>query len=131
MNRTTVNFLLDTALLVAFLALVWVTFVLRFVFPPPTAADGWRLWGWSYDDLAGVQFAFIGALLLGLLVHVMLHWTWVCGVIAQRWSKATGKTVRLEDGHRTLYGVGLIVVLCNLLGGLLAAAWLCIQGPGA
>ena len=89
-SRTAVNFLLDLALLVAFLGLIWSTAVLRFVFPPATAAAGWTLWGFNYDDWSGLQFALVCVLLLGVVLHVMLHWTWICGVIAARLPRPAG-----------------------------------------
>ncbi len=44
MTRTTVNFLLDCALLAVFLAIAFCAVVLRFVFPPATSAAQWKLW---------------------------------------------------------------------------------------
>jgi hypothetical protein len=126
-SRTTVNFWLDTWLLVNFLALVWISFLLRFIFPRGTAASGWTLWGYGYDDWANVQFATLAVLMLGILVHVMLHWTWVCGVITSRMHRPDGKPVRWDDGVRTLVGVGLIVVLLNIMGLLMALAALTIR----
>lgn len=126
-SRTTINFWLDTWLLVNFLALVWISFLLRFIFPRGTTASGWSLWGYGYDDWSNAQFATLAVLMLGILVHVMLHWTWVCGVITSRMHRADGKPVRWDDGVRTLVGVGLIVVLLNVLGLLMALAALTIR----
>jgi hypothetical protein len=128
-SRTMVNFWLDTALLVNFLALVWITFVLRFVFPRATNAHGWSLWGYRYDDWMEFQFWVLCLFVLGVLVHVMLHWTWVCGVITSKLPRREGKPVRWDDGTRTIYGVGLIVVLVNVLGLLMAVAALMVQAP--
>lgn len=129
-SRTAVNFLLDFSLLLAFLGLIWNTAVLRFVFPPGSTSGGWRLWGWGYDDWAEMQFVLVCVLLLGVLLHVMLHWTWICGVIAARWPWRKGtKAPRPDDGAQTLYGVGMIIAIVNGLGLLLAAAALSIRGP--
>ena len=127
MSRTMVNFLLDTTLGLTFVLLIWCATVLQFVFPPGTMANGWRLWGWSYDQWHLMQFSLVGLLALGILVHVMLHWTWVCGVLATRFSRA-GKG-KVDDGIRTLYGVGLLIALFNAVGLGVAAAVLTIQGP--
>jgi hypothetical protein len=128
MSRTLINFLLDATLLTAFLLLIWVSAVVRFVFPPGTSAAGWTLWGFGYDGWNGLQFALVAVLALGILLHVMLHWTWVCGVIA---SRVTGRKGRLDDGVQTLYGVGLLIVICNVVGLLVAAAALSIREPEA
>ncbi len=130
MQRTLINFWLDATLLILFLAGLWSTFVIRFVFPPGTLAAGWRLWGWTYDQWADFQFVLIGIFSFAVLIHVMLHWTWVCGVITSRLlRRKNGKRRSWDDGTRTLYGVGLIVVLLNALGIAFAAAVLTVQGP--
>ena len=66
---------------------------------------------------------------VGILIHVMLHWSWVCGVITNRRKRHDGKPVRWEDGTRTLVGVGLIVVILNVLGILMAIANLTVKSP--
>lgn len=129
MSRTLVNFWLDFSLLLSFLSLVWISFVLRFVFPPATTADGWRLWGWTYDQWLDLHFGCLCLLALGVLIHVMLHWSWVCGVLTTRLLPAKGKRRPWDDGERTLVGVGLMVVLLNLLGIAMAAAMFTVQHP--
>ena len=47
-----INFWLDATLLTLLCALGWVSATLQIVFPAPTAADGWILWGLSYDQSA-------------------------------------------------------------------------------
>ena len=127
MSRTLLNFLLDTLLLIAFSVLVWSAVVVRFVFPPAAGTKGWLLWELSYDQWISVQFAMVAILALGVLIHVMLHWSWVCGFVAARLGR--GKKAKLDDGTQTLYGVGLLIVIFNLLGLAIAAAALSIQNP--
>lgn len=127
---TIINFWLDAALAVQFLAALWTAFVTRFVFPPPTSAAGWTLWGFTYNQWSELTFVLLCGFGLGVLVHVMLHWSWVCGVAASKllaWKR--GPRRALEDGERTLLGVGLVVVILNVLGGALAYATLTVQGP--
>jgi len=122
MSRTILNFLLDTLLLGVFSLLVVATVVVRFVFPPGTQAERWTLWGHGYDAWVGLQFNILAALSLGILIHVMLHWSWICGVVATRLSKWRGRTIRIDEANQTVYGVGLLVVLFTLIGLLVAAA---------
>jgi hypothetical protein len=129
MSKTIVNFWLDTLLLILFMLVLWSTAVVRFVFPAGTTAVGWQLWGWSYDQWVDVQTVSISLLAFAVLIHVMLHWTWVCGVIAKRFSK--GKKAKLEDGTRTLWGVGLLIVVVHVIGIGIAAAVLMIQAPAS
>ena len=127
MSRTSINFLLDALLLTAFAVLVWSGMIVRFVFPPGPDARGWFLWGLAYDQWQTIQFAMVAVLALGILIHLMLHWSWVCGVITTR--LARDKKTKLDDGIQTLYGVGLLIVVFNLLGLAIAAAALSIQAP--
>jgi len=127
MSRTILNFLLDTFLLVAFSMLAATAVVVRFVFPPGTQADRWTLWGHGYDAWVGLLFNMLTVLAIGILLHVMLHWSWVCGVVATRLSKWRGRTIRIDEANQTVYGVGLLVVLFTLIGLLVALAALQIK----
>lgn len=130
MSRTVLNFWLDVTLLLAFLGGVWVTLVLRVVFPAGTTARGWRLWGRSFDQWCDIQFSMWCMFAFGVLLHVMLHWTWVCGVIASRMSRGeAGKKRTWTDGERTLFGVALLVLLFVVLGTALAAAMFTVRTP--
>jgi hypothetical protein len=127
MSRSTINFLLDSSLLLAFSVLVWSSVIVRFIFPPGPEANGWFLWGLAYDQWHSIQFAMIAVLALGILIHLMLHWSWVCGFMATK--LARDKKAKIDDGTQTLYGVGLLIVIFNLLGLAIAAAALSIQSP--
>jgi len=122
-----INLLLDAALLIAFMAVSFAAVVVRFVFPPGPAAAGWTLWGLDYDAWGGIQFALLAVLAVGILVHVMLHWSWVCNVIASRLGR---RGARVDDGLQTIYGVGLLIGLLLTVGSALAAAVLTVQSPG-
>lgn len=122
-----INFLLDVLLLVLFVALCAAAVIVRFVFPPGPAAKGWMLWGFDYDAWGGIQFGLLAVLAGGILVHVMLHWSWVCNLLA---SRLGGRKARVDEGVQTIYGVGLLIVLLNVIGITVAAAKLMIQGPG-
>ena len=127
MSRPVFNLLLDTVLLIVFCLLVAAAVVGRFVFPPGPDARGWLLWGLDYDQWATIQFGLTSILALGILLHVMLHWSWVCGILAAK--LARNKKAKIDDGTQTIYGVGLLIVLLNLLGLAIAAAALSIRGP--
>jgi hypothetical protein len=130
MSRTIINFWLDCLLLLVFLLLVWISVVLRFVFPSPLASEGWTLWGWTYLQWSVLQFNVLCALVLGVLLHVMLHWSWVCGVVSTRLlRRRQGKKRKPDDGVWTLYGVGLMIVILNVMGLAIAAAALMIRNP--
>ena len=127
MSRTNLNFILDSGLLILFTGLVWSSAVVRFVFPPAYESRGWQLWDLGLNEWMNIQFATLSLLALGVLIHVMLHWSWVCGVITSRLSR--GKKGKLDDGVQTIWGVGLLIVILNILGVAIAVAAVAIQEP--
>lgn len=130
-SRTSINFFLDAFLLVNFLTLCGVSVVLRYVFPTATESEGWTLWGLDYLEWTDIQFVTLCVLFAAILLHVMLHWTWICGVVTKWNRKRSGKAaVGKEDtGASTLWGVGLLIVIINVLGLGIAAAALSIKSP--
>jgi hypothetical protein len=127
MSRTLVNLFLDGLLLLLVVSVLGTTSILKLVFPPATQSVGWTLLGMDYDGWANVHFALLAMIMLCILVHIMLHWNWVCGVIATR---LLGRKGKVDDGWQTLYGVGTLIVVLAVLGTLLVAAQLIVQGPG-
>lgn len=121
MTRSVLNFWLDSFLLVTFVLLGWVAAVLEFVFPARADLTGWTLWGADVVFWRDVQFGVLCVLAAGIALHVMLHWSWVCGVINRQVCR---RTVIRQDGTDTLIGVGLIAVILHVLAiGVLVARW--------
>lgn len=129
MSRTLFNFLLDALLLSFTVALLFVSAVVRLVFPAPTQAEGWTLLGRGYNAWANFQFGLVCVIGGAILLHVMLHWSWVCGVVTSKLMRRKGPSAKLDDGARTLYGVGLLIAVLMLLGALVAGATFLIQPP--
>ena len=130
-SKTTTNFWLDVFLLLTFLALCWTSVVLRYVFPPGPKSDGWTLWGGDYLAWTDLQFAALCVMIAAVLLHLMLHWSWVCGVIGNWRRKRAGDAAKptADSGSRTLWGVGLLILIVNVLGVGTALAVLTIHGP--
>jgi len=126
MSKTLFNFWLDCLLLTLFMALVAVAAVVQFVFPPPASANGALLWGGTLGHWMSVQFGLLCAFGLAVLLHVMMHWSWVCGVISARLTKSKK---RMDEGIQTIVGVGLLIVLLHIVGAFVFAAWVMIQKP--
>jgi hypothetical protein len=89
------------------------------------------LWGYSYDAWSRMQFVLLCVMAVGVLVHVMLHWTWVCSVLVCQLAHRKAKNAHVDDGTRTLYGVATLIVLLGAIGGTLALASVTILEPAA
>ncbi len=124
-SRTLVNFWLDGLLGLLFVKLCITAVIVQFVFPPGVAARGASLWGMNYGRWCGLQFGLLAVLALGILLHVMLHWTWICSVLSKRvmkWPEVP------DSGLQTVYGVGLLI--CLLLIGAVTfgiAQWMIVM----
>jgi hypothetical protein len=123
------NFVIDAMLLLIVLALLFTTAVLRFVFPVPSASAGWSLWGHGYDAWSNFQFILMSIVALAVLLHLMLHWSWVCGVFVTKLMRGRVAKGKVDDGSQTLWGVGMLIVVLTVLGLLVAAADLMIRAP--
>ena len=114
---------------IVFLALSLITVVMRFLFPLPMSAKGWTVNGWSYNVWAEIHFYLYCVFSLLALVHVMLHWSWVCGVASSRISKWNQRPFHLDYGSQTIYGVGTLIVFLGFFGILYLIAALRASPP--
>ena len=120
------NFWLDLALLLTLLFVGWVSAMMRVVFPVPTSADGWKLWGLTFNHWSDIQFFGLCAFGLLAIEHLVLHWNWVCSLIA---TKILRTKSRPDEANQAVLGVGtFITVLMAMLAGLIAAM-LNVQRP--
>jgi hypothetical protein len=129
MSRSTLNFIVDVSLLVLFLSVLSTTGIVAIVFPPGTQATGWHLWGADYDEWSLIQAIAVALFALNVLLHLILHWTWVCGFITARVGRLRRQRGPLPDGIRTLYGVSTLVAILTLLGVIVGAAQFGISPP--
>jgi hypothetical protein len=114
-----INFWVDAGLLVLLVLLGWESVMLQIVFPAPTLAAGWTLWTLTFDQWRDIQFATLCSLALAILVHLMLHWNWICSVIA---TQIVQTRSRPDEGMQTIYGVAtLLAVLHIIVAGVILA----------
>lgn len=106
-----INFWLDVALLVLFLVQAWMFAVLHVVFPRG-AGPQYRIWGLTPLDWSESLFATFCIFAVAIVLHVMFHWAWICGIVTTR---ILHQKARKDDGSHTLIGVGLGVLLIHLL----------------
>lgn len=126
LSMSVINFWIDACILAALAGIGWITATLQIAFPRPTAAAGWTLWGLSYDDWRDVQFILLCFFACGILIHVMMHWNWVCSVIAVQILRVKD---RPDEGMQTIYGVATLIALLHVIGAGVVAAMLCVHRP--
>jgi len=129
LSRSAVNFWVDFSLLVMLCTVLWISAVIHFVFPPGARTEGWLLWGGDFDRWQLVQVVALSVFALNVLLHLILHWTWICGFLTSRMSKKLGRRIVWDEGIKTLYGVGSLIGVLTLLGSLLLVAELQIRAP--
>lgn len=109
--NTMINFWLDVVLLILFMIQAWMFAVLHVVFPRGAGSD-WTIWGATPLDWSESLFMTFCLFSAAIVLHVMFHWAWICGVVATRLlRRKAGK----DDGTHTLIGVGLLVFLVHVL----------------
>jgi len=104
----------------------WVSATLQVAFPAPTAADGWTLWGLTYDQWRDIQFAALSLFASGILLHLMLLWKWVSSVLA---AQILRTKTRPDDGMQTIYGVATLIVILHIIAAGVLAAMFCVHRP--
>ncbi len=128
LSVSVINFWIDALILMLLTTVGWISAMLQVTFPAPTAADGWTLWGLNYDQWRDLQFGGLCLFALGILVHVMMHWNWVCSVIATQILRVRQ---RPDEGMQTIYGVAALIVLLHLIAAGVILAMVCVRRPPA
>jgi hypothetical protein len=117
MRRTAVNFWLDMASLVVLVGLALTGGITHYVLPSGTG--NWLvLFGLGRRDYGQIHFYLGFAVVFLLVVHLAMHWSWLCGFVAKRLGKGPpSRQARLLAGAGAMTVVGLLLV-----GGLAWAA---------
>jgi hypothetical protein len=121
MSRNAWNFWIDLVSLVALVGLAITGLLMEFVLPPGSrGGQGLTLWGNSRHDWGEIHLGFAVAVMALILVHIWLHWSWVCGTIT-----SLGKRQAIEKSsaaRRKIYGL-LFLAAWGILfvGGLMWA----------
>lgn len=134
MRRTTLNFLVDFVAFLFMLGMIGTGLLVRFALPPGT---GGRLsiWGLGRHDWGDMHYYFAIGLVVLLLIHLVLHWSWTC-VIADKLLASVGLSHRSDPGvtnreravRRMAIGCVTLVVVCGAIGGFY---WLAVSNVKA
>lgn len=129
LSKNAVNFIVDACVLVSFGFVMWMASILAFVFPAASEASGWTLWGQDLDFWMAAAAGALTVFAVLVLIHLILHWSWVCSFITSRWSQYRGRRIVWSESYKTVYGVATLIVALTIL--CLAVAWaqFSVKGP--
>ena len=90
MKRVTLNFIVDFVAFLTFLGIAVTGFIIKYVLPPGSGGHGRgfrggreagehirELWSMGRHDWGEVHFILSVIFIVLILVHVILHWTWI------------------------------------------------------
>lgn len=115
MKRSTLNFWLDLMLFLVMAMLILTGLILEFVLPAGSGGRGGQakleLWGMGRHDVGEIHFYLGLGLIVGLLLHVILHWSWVSGTLSRliRGKAGPGKGSMMAAGNISIAFVAIIL----------------------
>lgn len=121
MSRSMLNFVIDAVTFVVLLTMIATGLLIRFVLPPGSG-ERRSLWQYTRHDWGDVHFWLAVALGGLLLVHLALHWGWVCSVVSRWFASAEARARPKSALRRNLVGVALVLLVTVLIGGFLWVA---------
>ena len=144
MKQNTLNFWVDLVSLIVLLALIYTGILIYYVLPPCDSCTGGScssnmlspcsscpsatcsildkstneaeptLWGLGRHDFGNIHFKLALAMIPLMLIHIILHWSWVCTTI--------GNLLNLKDNRlnrKNLYGIIILLFIAILVAGSL------------
>lgn len=116
-KRNTLNYITDLVTFLALLAVALTGLLLKFVLPPGSSRERLVLLGLGRHDWGEVHFWSTVALGAALVLHIALHWSWVCGTTRRL---LTGKSAAMSGQARGAWGVLAIAVVASIFVGFVA-----------
>lgn len=105
-NRTKINFIVDSVAFAAFLFLTTSGVLIHYILPPGSGRRSLIL-GFDRHQWGNFHFWVAVVMLAALVVHILLHWRWIVCVIKGRKSESSG--------HRLVLGVVGLAALVALV----------------
>lgn len=135
MRRSSLNLLIDALATLVMLALIATGLVVRYILPAGSGGHGRGgglvLWGLDRHGWGDVHFWLAVAIGVLMVLHVALHWRWVCTIIREvfRHGEQAGP---VGSQKLNLYGVAFLAAVMLLIGGFLFVARMNVEtGEGA
>ncbi len=135
MRKNTLNLVVDVVTLLTMLFMVLTGLLLEFILPPRRGTGSHQtLWGWDRHDWGDARFWIAVGLGGLLLIHVALHWEWVCVTVGRLLQRGEDRTRLAAAPIRNAYGVVFLALSVAVVGGFLWLASANVQselrGPG-
>ncbi|UCG56371.1 MAG: DUF4405 domain-containing protein [Phycisphaerales bacterium] len=114
MKVNTLNFWIDLASFAVLFALAVTGLLIHYVLPPCGSCSGsgctqenaLTLWGLDRHDFGKVHFYLAVATVTLVVIHVCLHWTWVCSTVCGLFG------LKASSGdRRRMYGLLFLILL--------------------
>ena len=125
MSRNAFHWGIDCVLLIGVVGLIHTGLTMTFFLPPGSGHAS--IWGLTRHDWGDIHFWIALSMAIVLLIHLSLHWTWLCLTTARHLFRQTA--LLLSPGRRLVVWC-LLLSPVLLLGLSLLAAWYNIQ-PGS
>lgn len=109
MNRTLINVLVDFTVALLFLGMIATGYLLRFPLPPSSNKTH-SLWGLTRHQWGDIHFWISLGLVLMLVVHLALHWSWIVTVIGKRYHLVTTPPSSLV--RSAIWTIGVFLAIC-------------------
>lgn len=127
MARSTLNFVIDVVTFIVMLTMIATGLLIRFVLPPGSG-ERRTLWDYTRHGWGDVHFWLAVALGGLVLVHLALHWSWVCGLVSRWCAGADAHGHPKSALRRNLVGAALLLAVTGLIGGFLWIAQRSVVG---
>lgn len=121
MTRNLLNFLIDGLTAIVMLGMISTGLLVRFVLPPGTGGR-MSVWGWGRHDWGEFHFWLAVSLGVMLVLHVTLHWSWVCGTVHRMVTRGPARTARTRPWQRHVAGGAFLAAIVLLVGGFVWVA---------
>ena len=121
LRRNTINFMIDLAAFLAFMAILATGLMMRYALPPGSSGRGGgttlSLWGMSRHGWGDVHFWLAVGMGALVLIHLVLHWGWVLGTMKRAVAQgAKGAAVTTATGRVLGATVFLALLLVGVIG---------------